>query len=91
MALEGELDIAKFCPDCKRPMPIKVCMSGAGYYIGQYCNRCGPYNRLSYNYYQTQEEAQKLLETGKWKPRDTNYHPGPMKVIKLKGRKKLNG
>jgi hypothetical protein len=84
MALEGELDIAKFCPDCKRPMPVKVCRSGAGYYIGQYCDYCGPYNRLSYNYYRTQEEAQKLLETGKWKPRDTNYHPGPITIIGVK-------
>lgn len=87
MALEGELDIAKVCPDCNRDMPVKVCMSGAGYYIGQSCNMCGPFNRLSYDYYRTREEAQKLLETGKWKPRDTNYHPGPMIVIKLKGRK----
>lgn len=84
MALEGELDIAKVCPDCKRPMPVKVCRSGAGYYIGQYCDYCGPYNRLSYNYYRTQEEAEKLLETGKWKPRDTNYHPGPITIIGVK-------
>jgi len=91
MALEGELDIAKVCPDCGRDMPVKVCVSAAGYYIGQYCTMCGPYNRLSYDYYRTSDEAQELLNTGKWKPRDTNYHPGPITVIRLKGRRNTNG
>jgi hypothetical protein len=89
MALEGELNIEKVCSGCGRDTPVKVCMSGAGYYIGQVCDYCGPISRLSYDYYHTQEEAQKLLDNDKWRRRDTDYHPGPLTVIKLKGRKKI--
>lgn len=82
MALEGEIDVVKNCPDCGKAMPIRVCMSGAGYYIGQYCDQCGPYNRLSY-YYRTRKEAQQELDANTWKHRDTKFHPGDFKVIKL--------
>ena len=83
MALEGELDIVKVCPDCGLEMPVKVCSSGAGYYIGQFCNQCGPWNRLSLKYYKTWTEADTLLKSGEWQKRDTEYHPGPMKIVKL--------
>lgn len=49
-----------YCPDCKKPMPIQVCKSAAGYYIGTFCNSCGPYSRES-EYFSTREEAQMYL------------------------------
>ena len=87
MALEGELNIEKVCSDCGRDTPVKVCMSGAGYYIGQVCDYCGPISRLSYDYYRTSEEAQKLLDNDTWRRRDTDYHPAPLTIIKIKRRK----
>jgi hypothetical protein len=74
MALEGELDIYEKCPDCGIKLPIKVCMSGAGYYIGQYCGSCGPINRLSLNYFPTAESAQRELDSNEYFKRDTKYH-----------------
>jgi hypothetical protein len=50
-------------------LPIQVCMSAAGYYIGQ-LEPCGcPYSRLSDCYYKTRQEAEKALEQG-WPDRD---------------------
>jgi hypothetical protein len=41
------------CPDCGAPMPIKVCSSAAGYYVGRWCDTCGPWERISAGYYRT--------------------------------------
>jgi hypothetical protein len=35
----------------------------AGYYVGFWCDRCGPYSRES-GYYQSREEAEKALSKG---------------------------
>ena len=83
MALPGEIDIVSVCPDCGKKMPVKVCHSGAGYYIGQSCNQCGPYNRLSLYYYRTPDEAQKVLNNGTYEKRDTDYHPGKFTIKTL--------
>lgn len=48
------------CSECGIKPELDVYMSGAGYYIGTYCN-CGPYSRESY-YFKTHEEAKKALE-----------------------------
>jgi uroporphyrinogen-III decarboxylase len=74
VAFPGEIKVFKKCPDCKASLPIQVCLSGAGFYIGQWCNNCGPINRLSVDYYGTREEAQKALDTKTWKRRGTGYH-----------------
>jgi hypothetical protein len=76
MAFPGEIKVIKKCPDCGEKMPVKVCLSGAGYYIGQWCNQCGPFNRLSVDYYGTKQLAQESLDSGKWRRRDSEYHPG---------------
>jgi len=89
MALPGELDVEKVCSECGRETPVKVCISGAGYYIGQVCDYCGTISRLSYDYYPTQEAAQTLLDNDTWKRRDTDYHPAPLTIIKLRGKKKI--
>ena len=72
MALDGELGVAEMCPDCGTLLPVVVCRSGAGYYIGQHCSQCGPYNRLSY-YYPTRADAAKALKNNSWARRDTRY------------------
>jgi len=46
--------------DCGNDIPITVCRSNAGYYIGRWCANCGPYNRLS-GYYETEEQAKEDL------------------------------
>ena len=43
-------------------MPLKVCQSAAGYYIGRMCPDCGPYSRDS-DYYETYEKAEYALNT----------------------------
>jgi len=48
------------CEDCSSVLPLKVCRSNAGYYVGRFCNNCGPYDRYS-GYYDTAEEAEKAL------------------------------
>ena len=62
MALPGEVGhIDSKCMDCGTHLPAKVLSSGAGYYIGTFCPRCGPYSRES-GYYPTAEAAQKALD-----------------------------
>lgn len=49
-------------------LPIKVCKSWGGYYIGT--NHRGlPISRESVEYYRTEKEAQEALESGKWTQR----------------------
>jgi len=55
------------CNDCGVETILQVCKSGAGYYLGTYCN-CGPYSRET-GYYETKEIARHLLETNSWEPR----------------------
>jgi hypothetical protein len=54
-------DSETFCMDCKAHLKIKVCRSAAGYYVGFFCDTCGPYSRES-GYYATAAEAQKDLD-----------------------------
>jgi hypothetical protein len=64
MALPGEIGhIDSECMDCGNHLPAKVLKSGAGYYIGTFCNNHGPYSRES-GYYPTREAAQDDLEKG---------------------------
>ena len=81
MALPGEIIASGAayngkCPDCGMPMPIKVCQSGAGFYIGTWCDGtdadgmpCGPYSRES-GYYETYALAEAALKNG-YQPRST--------------------
>ena len=49
-------------------LPLKVCKSGAGFYIGTWdCE--GPCSRESELYYRTREEAEDALQTGNWTQR----------------------
>jgi len=44
------------CSDCGRELPLKVCHSAAGYYVGRWCGQCGPYSREG-GYFTTEEAA----------------------------------
>ena len=46
----------KKCPSCGNEVPITVCKSHAGYYLGRWCGNCGPLARLS-EYYPTEQAA----------------------------------
>lgn len=49
------------CPNCDTcALPLRVLQSGAGWYVGTYCN-CGPYSRET-GYYKTEAEAEKVKE-----------------------------
>lgn len=75
MAIPGELKGINGCECiCGAELPLKVCQSAAGYYLGYFCNRCGPYSRES-GYFGTPEEAEAALkgETD-MQLRDTEYH-----------------
>ena len=52
----------KTCSDCGIMPRLQVCRSGAGYYIGTYCD-CGPYSRES-GYYATRELAEQAFKKG---------------------------
>jgi len=47
------------CSECGVEMKLRVLESGAGYYIGTWCN-CGPYSRES-GYYRSFGEAANAL------------------------------
>jgi len=65
MAIEGELEGTHHdtirCEDCGQDMPRSVCQSAAGYYIGYYCDNCGPWSRET-DYFRTRAEAQAALD-----------------------------
>ena len=81
MALPGEITGGAGsikCSECNTTLPLKVCQSAAGYYIGYFCPECGPYGRESM-YFATKEDAEKYLqdyigEGDDSKMRDTAYH-----------------
>lgn len=52
------------CEDCGLLVVLDIYMSGAGYYIGSYCD-CGPYSRES-AYYQTYEDANEDFQSNTW-------------------------
>lgn len=54
---------------CGVRLPLQVCQSNAGHYIGTYDDE-GPCSRESAEYFQTQEEAQQALDSGDWTQRE---------------------
>jgi len=53
------------CFSCGTELAVKVCVSGAGFYIGFFCSNCGPYSRES-GYFCTREEAEVALNSGNY-------------------------
>jgi hypothetical protein len=50
-------------------LPLQVCRSTAGYYIGTIDVEQGPASRESVQYFQTNQEARDALVTGQWQQR----------------------
>jgi len=63
--LPGECvnDTTTVCVECCSELTIGVLRSQAGYYIGFFCNNCGPYSRES-GYYPTYQKAEQALKSG---------------------------
>lgn len=74
MAIEGELNGVEGAEcDCGAKLELGVQMSGAGYYLGYWCDQCGPWSRES-DYFRTRAEAEKALEReGTGHLRDTEF------------------
>lgn len=62
--MPGEGDAHTKCLDCGHFMETEVLMSNAGYYIGTFCDNCGPHSRES-DYFRTREDAEAELKL--WK------------------------
>ena len=62
MTLPGECvrDVETTCVECGAHLEIQVCRSMAGYYVGFFCDCCGPYSRES-GYYRSHEDAERAL------------------------------
>ena len=50
------------CGECNTTLPLKVCHSPAGYYLGYICPNCGPFSRES-RYFPTEQEAELSLKS----------------------------
>jgi len=46
--------------DCGADMPLRVCSSAAGFFLGYFCPKCGPWSRET-TYFRTFSDAEKLL------------------------------
>jgi hypothetical protein len=65
MTLPGECVNSNIttCHECGTELVIGIQKSAAGYYVGFFCDCCGPYSRES-GYYRSHEEAETALSTG---------------------------
>lgn len=74
------------CPDCGDPLLMGALESGAGWFVGYYCNKwqcdCHPFSRES-GYYPTKEACEAAIASGDF-GRDQGYHPAELKVYELK-------
>lgn len=71
MAMAGEtlhLGAPSTCEDCNVTLKVKVHESGAGFYIGSWCN-CGPYSRESKEYWPERGLAEFALAIDSWERR----------------------
>ena len=53
------------CHECGTELVIGIQKSAAGFYVGFFCDCCGPYSRESW-YYRSSEEAEKALSAGSY-------------------------
>lgn len=62
--MSNDNDNTILCCDCGTELHVEACHSAAGWYAGLWCPNCGPYDRLSFLYYETKEEVVELIEEG---------------------------
>lgn len=88
MALEGELSGTQGVTcSCGERLSFKVCKSAAGFYLGYFCNNCGPWSRES-EYFSTFADADNFLkslqeEGDTSKLRNTDFIEGIFEVMTL--------
>jgi hypothetical protein len=58
---------AEWC--CGKELTIEIQHSAAGYYIGTFCQSCGPTSRHSNEYFRTHEQAEQAHMTGNYSPK----------------------
>lgn len=56
---------------CKKTLPLQVCRSNAGFYIGTY-SEDGPCSRESVEYFRKEADAHDAMRVGNWTQRQ---HP----------------
>ena len=64
--------IGKLAKESGFILPVKVCKSAAGYYLGTSSRNGDPISRESYGYWDIKEEAESALATNNWVQR---FHP----------------
>ena len=88
MVMGDEADHHTVCSDCKEELDYGVQQSNAGYYIGTWCPRCGPYGRES-GYFRTREGAETALalwdEGERVNDRPRGHQPGDIEVVMVSG------
>lgn len=60
MVIGDEAQAFTQCADCKKPLKTEVLKSNAGFYLGTWCDNCGPYARES-SYFATRAQAESTL------------------------------
>jgi len=65
------------CPDCGLRMFMDVQQSAAGYYLGYFCENCGPYSRESGYYFNWADARSDLRRMMNGEP-IVNPRPGNM-------------
>lgn len=81
MALQGELKglDGTVCEGCRAQLVLDVQRSAAGWYLGYFCGRCGPYSRET-GYFDSCEKADAALDAWLYEGkipdnvRDTDFH-----------------
>jgi hypothetical protein len=58
----------KLAQACGRNLPLTVCESRAGFYLGTHDEE-GPYSRESVEYWRNRKEADSALQLGRWTQR----------------------
>jgi hypothetical protein len=72
MVIAGELQgVNGAVCDCGAKLKLDVWMSAGGYYLGYWCENCGPWSRES-DYYPTRVAAEKALESEQMSLRSEN-------------------
>lgn len=54
------------CERCKVGVPVKVCLYEGRYWVGQWCDTCGPISRISAEDWASFGEAEKALAKGEY-------------------------
>lgn len=66
---KAETPIGQLASQAGKRLPVQVCCSGAGYYVGTHDEQGLPFSRESAEYWPTAEAAESALADGTWSQR----------------------